>query len=65
MVKQRMRKQLHYRRVRKAKQAKMLSLLKKIAAVMPAPPIEYDEYHKIASKLPSEWTIGHARSINC
>lgn len=63
-MKQRMRKRPLYRLVREAKLAEMLGLVKKIAATLPAPPVHYDEYHKIPGNLPSQWTTGHARAIN-
>jgi len=63
-MKQRMRKKPLYRRLRKAKLAEVLGLMKKIAATLPAPPIDPDEYHKIAGKSSSVWTTGHARAVN-
>jgi len=59
-----MRKRPLYRQVREAKLAEILGLMKKIAATLPAPPIDPDEYHKIASNSASVWTTGHARAIN-
>lgn len=63
-MKNRMRKRPLYRRVREARLAEMLGLMKKIAAALPAPPIDPDEYYKISGNLPSEWTTGHARAFN-
>jgi hypothetical protein len=45
-MKQRMRKKPLYRRLRKAKLALLLRLIKKIAASLPAEPVNPDEYHK-------------------
>jgi len=63
-MKQRMRKRRLYRQVREAKLTEMLGLMKKIAAKLPTPPIDPDEYHKIAGNSPSAWTTGHARATN-
>lgn len=63
-MKQRMRKKPLYRRVRKAKLAKVLRLMKKIAEILPTPPIDPDEYHSISGNLPSVWATGHVRAVN-
>ena len=61
-MKQRMRKKPLYRRLRKAKLAEVLRLMKKIAATLPAAPVNPDEYHKAVGSLPSVWTTGHAHA---
>ena len=45
-MKQRMRKKPLYRRLREAKLALVLRLMKKIAASLPAMSVNLDEYHK-------------------
>lgn len=63
-MKQRMRKKLLCRQVQSSARAKVLSIMQKIAATLPAPPIDPDEYHEIAGNAPSVWTTGHARAIS-
>ena len=63
-MKQRMRKKPLYRRLRKARLAELLLLMKKIAATLGWPPVNPDEYHKAVGDLPTAWPIGHAHAVN-
>lgn len=63
-IKQRMRKKVLYRQVQSGARAKVLSIMKTIAATLPAPPIDPDEYHEITGDAPSVWSTGHARAIS-